>query len=252
MKYVLNFFKGLMIAVVVICISFYMVTQLFNTTEREESVVIDDRPSVEEFIGEIAETARDLGADNDLYASVMIAQAILESEHGQSGLGSAPNYNLFGMKGSYQNNSVTLETTEDDGAGNLSTIMADFRKYPSYEASMQDYVKLMRNGVSWNKDFYAGVFKSNTTTYTDATKFLTGSYATDSAYNEKLNTLIAKYDLQQYDSPVKDKKTITVADGDSLMKIAEAYNVKVTSLKQWNQLRTERLEAGQQLNIYHY
>lgn len=88
-------FKGLMIAVVVICISFYMVTQLFNTTEREESVVIDDRPSVEEFIGEIAETARDLGADNDLYASVMIAQAILESEHGQSGLGSAPNYNLL-------------------------------------------------------------------------------------------------------------------------------------------------------------
>ncbi|MCS1392757.1 glucosaminidase domain-containing protein [Lysinibacillus boronitolerans] len=252
MKYVLNFFKGLMIAVVVICISFYMVTQLFNTTEREESVVIDDRPSVEEFIGEIAETARDLGADNDLYASVMIAQAILESEHGQSGLGSAPNYNLFGMKGSYQNNSVTLETTEDDGSGNLSTIMADFRKYPSYEASMQDYVKLMRNGVSWNKDFYAGVFKSNTTTYADATKFLTGSYATDSAYNEKLNTLIAKYDLQQYDSPVKNKKTITVADGDSLLKIAEAYNVKVTSLKQWNQLRTERLEAGQQLNIYHY
>ena len=35
---------------------------------------------------------------------------------------------------------------------------------------------------------------------------LTGSYATDSAYNEKLNTLIAKYDLQQYDSPVKDKE----------------------------------------------
>lgn len=251
MKYMLNFLKGLMITVVVICISFYMVTQLFNTTEREEPVV-DDRPSVEEFIGEIAETARDLGAENDLYASVMIAQAILESEHGQSGLGSAPNYNLFGMKGSYQNNSVTLETTEDDGSGNLSTIMAAFRKYPSYEASMQDYVKLMRNGVSWNKDFYAGVFKSNTTAYTDATKFLTGSYATDSSYNEKLNSLIAKYDLQQYDSPVKDKKTITVADGDSLMKIAEVYNVKVTSIKQWNQLRTDRLEAGQQLNIYHY
>jgi len=51
---------------------------------------------------------------------------------------------------------------------------------------------------------------------------------------------------------VKDKKTITVADGDSLMKIAEVYNVKVTSIKQWNQLRSDRLEAGQQLNIYHY
>ncbi len=252
MKYVVNFFKGLLIAVVVVCISFFMVNQLFHTTEREEPVVIDDRPSAEEFIGKIAETARNLGANNDLYASVMIAQAILESESGQSGLGSAPNYNLFGMKGSYQNNSVKLETSEDDGSGNLSTIMADFRKYPSYEASMQDYVKLMRNGVSWNKEYYAGVFKSNTKSYTDATKFLTGSYATDSKYNEKLNSLIAQYDLQQYDSPVKDKKTITVTDGDSIVDIAEVYNVNVTSIKQWNQLRSDRLEAGMQLNIYHY
>ncbi|MCY9546385.1 glucosaminidase domain-containing protein [Lysinibacillus xylanilyticus] len=252
MKYLINFFKGLMITVIVICISFFMVTQFFKTHETAEPVVVDDSPSVEEFIGSIAEIARKQGAENDLYASIIIAQAVLESEHGQSGLGSAPNNNLFGMKGSYQNNSVSLETSEDDGSGNMTRVMAAFRKYPSYEASIQDYVKLMRNGVSWNKNFYAGVFKSNTKTYTDATKFLTGSYATDSQYNEKLNSVIAKYDLQQYDSPVKDKKTITVADGDSLMHIAEAHNVKVTSIKQWNQLRSDRLEAGQQLNIYKY
>jgi len=252
MKYLINFFKGLIIAIIVICISFFMVTQVFNTNETTEPVVVETTPSVEEFIGSIAEIARKLGAENDLYASVIIAQAVLESEHGQSGLGSAPNNNLFGMKGSYQNNSVKLETSEDDGSGNMTTVMADFRKYPSYEASIEDYVKLMLNGVSWNEDFYAGVFKSNTKSYTDATKFLTGSYATDSRYNEKLNALIAKYDLQQYDSPVKDKKTITVTDGDSLMHIAEAHNVKVTSIKQWNQLRSDTLEAGQQLNIYQY
>ncbi|KOS64223.1 glucosaminidase domain-containing protein [Lysinibacillus agricola] len=252
MKYLINFLKGLIITIIVICVSFFMVTQLFNTNETKETVVVDNRPSIEEFIGSIAEIARKLGAENDLYASIIIAQAVLESEHGQSGLGSAPNNNLFGMKGNYKNNSVTLETFEDDGSGNMTTVMAEFRKYPSYEASMQDYVKLMRQGVSWNKDFYVGVYKSNTKSYTDATKFLTGSYATDSSYNEKLNSLIAKYDLQQYDSPVKDKKTITVADGDSLMHIAEAHNVKVTSIKQWNQLRSDRLEAGQQLNIYQY
>lgn len=252
MKYLINFFKGLIIAIIVICISFFMVTQVFNTNETTEPVVVETTPSVEEFIGSIAEIARKLGAENDLYASVIIAQAVLESEHGQSGLGSAPNNNLFGMKGSYQNNSVKLETSEDDGSGNMTTVMADFRKYPSYEASIEDYVKLMLNGVSWNEDFYAGVFISNTKSYTDATKFLTGSYATDSRYNEKLNALIAKYDLQQYDSPVKDKKTITVTDGDSLMHIAEAHNVKVTSIKQWNQLRSDTLEAGQQLNIYQY
>ncbi|UZM97109.1 LysM peptidoglycan-binding domain-containing protein [Lysinibacillus sp. MHQ-1] len=67
-----------------------------------------------------------------------------------------------------------------------------------------------------------------------------------------MNSLIAQYDLQQYDSPVKDKKTITVTDGDSIVDIAEVYNVNVTSIKQWNQLRSDRLEAGMQLNIYHY
>lgn len=36
------------------------------------------------------------------------------------------------------------------------------------------------------------------------------------------------------------------------MHIAQAHNVKVTSIKQWNQLRTDTIEAGQQLNIYQY
>ena len=75
-----------------------MVTQLFNTHETKEPGVVDSSPSVEEFIGTIAEIARKQGSDNDLYASVIIAQAVLESEHGQSGLGSDPNNNLFGMK----------------------------------------------------------------------------------------------------------------------------------------------------------
>ena len=42
----------------------------------------------EAFISQIGESARQLGQENDLYASVMIAQAILESGSGQSGLSS--------------------------------------------------------------------------------------------------------------------------------------------------------------------
>ncbi|GLC89303.1 glucosaminidase domain-containing protein [Lysinibacillus piscis] len=253
MTYVFKLLKGFLLVAVIIGIAFFMITRIFQSPPPPTPTVIqDDRPSVEEFIGLIAETARQLAAENDLYASVMIAQAILESNSGQSGLSTAPNHNLFGMKGRYQNNAVSLETSEDDGTGKLTTIIAEFRKYPSYEASMKDYANLLRNGVSWDKNFYAGAWKSNTTAYLEATKFLTGSYATDSSYQEKLNALIAKYDLQQYDTPIKQKQTITVADGDSLTHIAETYNVKITSLKQWNQLRSDRIEAGQQLNIYHY
>lgn len=212
---------------------------------------IEEGPAVEQFIGEIAETARKLGAHNDLYASVMIAQAILESNSGQSGLAASPNYNLFGIKGQHQNNSVELDTLEDDGAGNMTTIQAEFRKYASYEESLKDYVNLLRNGVSWNKQYYTSVFKSNTTSYKDATQFLTGSYASDSKYNEKLNALIAQYDLTQYDKPIQSKKTIQVEDGDSLPLIAEANDVSVTSIMQWNKLNSNFIEAGQTLTIYY-
>lgn len=254
MRFIRKLFIGILVIGSVFTIAAFISMLVFNKTFNQADIYdsknIDEGPTVEEFIGEIAETARRLGEENDLYASVMIAQAILESNHGQSGLASSPNYNLFGIKGNYRRNSVVLETTEDDGTGNLSTIQAEFRKYPSYEDSLKDYVHLLRNGVSWDKQYYSNVFKSNTTSYKDATSNLTGSYATDSSYHEKLNKLIAQYDLVQYDKPIQSKKTIEVADGDSLSQIAQAYNVTITSIKQWNQLNSDSIEAGQTLKIY--
>lgn len=171
-----------------------------NDRELAESEPANNH-SVEQFIGEIGESARELASKNDLYASVLLAQAILESDQGRSGLASEPNFNLFGMKGKYNEASVELKTQEDDGEGNMTTIVAEFRKYPSYEASIEDYVGLLRNGVSWDETFYEGTFKSNTASYEEATAFLTGRYATDSSYEEKLNDLIEQYDLQKYDFP---------------------------------------------------
>ena len=81
----------------------------------------------------------------------MIAQAILESNSGQSKLSQAPNYNFFGIKGDYKGQSVTMQTWEDDGNGNSYTIDAQFRSYGSLEESLQDYVQFLQ------KDLYAGV-----------------------------------------------------------------------------------------------
>ena len=79
------------------------------------------------FIQTIGESVRQIAAQNDLYASVMIAQAILESNSGQSKLSQAPNYNFFGIKGDYKGQSVTMQTWEDEGNGNSYTIDAQFR-----------------------------------------------------------------------------------------------------------------------------
>lgn len=169
------------------------------TSDQEAAIHFEKDESVETFIRKIGESARKLGQENDLYASVMIAQAILESGSGQSKLAQAPCYNLFGIKGSYKNKSTCLNTQEEGKDGHYYTIQAVFRVYDNYEESLADYAKLLKNGLTGDRHFYEGAWKSNTRTYQEATKFLTGRYATDSKYNQKLDSLIETYDLTKYD-----------------------------------------------------
>ncbi|HEO6334730.1 TPA: glycoside hydrolase family 73 protein [Streptococcus agalactiae] len=145
------------------------------------------------FIQTISPTAIEISKTYDLYASVLLAQAILESSSGQSDLSKAPNYNLFGIKGEYKGKSVQMPTLEDAGKGNMTQIQAPFRAYPNYSASLYDYAEL----VSSQK--YASAWKSNTSSYKDATAALTGLYATDTAYASKLNQIIETYSLDAYD-----------------------------------------------------
>jgi len=192
-----------------------------------------------QFIDYIGNSARKLASNNDLYASVMIAQAMVESGWGTSGLASAPNYNFFGVKGEYNGSSVNMGTQEDDGTGNLYSISSNFRKYPSYKESLEDYVSLLRGGTTGNSQIYAGAWKSNTTSYKDATKYLTGRYATDTTYADKLNSVIEKYNLTQFDTESANKdQTYTVAQGDTLQSIADKFNITTDTLMNLNDLKT--------------
>ncbi len=153
------------------------------------------------FIDSIGELAREMALKYDVFASVMIAQAILESGAGTSGLSRAPYYNLFGIKGSNSGASITLPTAEDNGQGQLYTINAAFRVYPSYQESLEDYVELIRTGISGNQTFYQKSWRSTAKNYLSATQNLMGKYATDTFYANKLNSLIATYQLTRFDEP---------------------------------------------------
>lgn len=157
--------------------------------------------TTEEFVKRVGKEAQKVAEENDLFASVMIAQAILESGSGSSELSQAPFYNLFGIKGNFNGQSVTFNTQEDDGSGNLYMIQSSFRKYPSFKESFQDYSELLKRGASWNEAIYQGTWKSVAGTYQNATQSLTGVYASDTQYNIKLNQLIETYDLVKYDFP---------------------------------------------------
>ena len=174
-----------------------------STVTQDGAIHFEKDESVESFIRKIGEPARKIGKEHDLYASVMIAQAILESASGQSGLAKAPNYNLFGIKGTHNGKSVSMATEEDFGNGNLYATQAGFRVYENYEDSLTDYAKLIKEGISGNSAYYSGAWKTNAKTYQEATTFLTGRYATDTSYNQKLNGLIETYDLTKYDKEVQ-------------------------------------------------
>ena len=166
--------------------------------KAEEAVHLTD--TTNDFINRIGGVSQELasqydlfGQENDLYASVMIAQAILESRSGTSGLSDAPYYNLFGVKGSYNGASAVFQTWEDDGTGNAYTIQDSFRQYPSWRASLEDYAQLLQLPL------YQGAHRSVAGSYDVATAHLTGRYATDTQYASKLNNLIAAYNLTRFD-----------------------------------------------------
>ncbi|ATI77054.1 phage tail protein [Bacillus licheniformis] len=151
-----------------------------------------------DFIKEIAPDAQRVYKKYDILASLIIAQACLESAWGTSGL-AQKGKNLFGIKGTYNGQYVLMWTTEYDRKGNATRVQAKFRKYPSWYASLQDLAKLYVNGTSWDPDHYKAIVGEKD--YKKATAALVkAGYATDPAYATKLNNLIETYNLTQYDS----------------------------------------------------
>ena len=186
------------------------------------------------FIASIAEQSRVIAADNNLYASVMIAQAILESGSGSSTLSQAPNYNLFGIKGSYNKQSVKMLTQEDSGNGSLYTITSNFKRYDSTSASLQDYASLLKNGTIGNANIYAKAWKSNAKTPADAAKALQGLYATDTSYAAKLDGLIKEYDLTKYDKATNYEVTQYSAKNKENQNVFDGQAGKIKNFKDTN------------------
>ncbi|WP_312729940.1 glucosaminidase domain-containing protein [Enterococcus sp.] len=224
------------------------------------------------FIEQIGWSAQDVAANNDLYASVMIAQAILESGYGSSALSNAPYYNLFGVKGSYNGQSVYMPTQEYLN-GQWVEMNEPFRQYNSYWESFQDHANVLRStSFATGTAHYSGVWKSQTTSFYDATNYLTGRYATDPGYAQKLNWLIETYQLTRFDtgttqstawSNTTTSETTTttysgstssaqsyqVASGDTLWDIANRFGTTVDALMASNGLSSEIIVIGQELII---
>ncbi|WP_051258391.1 glucosaminidase domain-containing protein [Atopococcus tabaci] len=203
----------------------------------------------QEFIDEIApraiQVANQEGREG-LWPSLMIAQAAHESNYGRSSLGSAPYHNLSGIKGSHNGKSVLMWTWEVYG-GQRVNVLANFRHYPSYDASLQDYANLLRNGLSWNRRYYAGTWRSNTNSVWDVlnNNGLKG-YATDPNYYAAIRRIINQYDLTQYDTG----NHYYVRTGTFLGK--EFTTIQMNRLKAENGQYSYRIERDENKAPYSY
>ena len=149
-----------------------------------------------DFIVDIAPAAQQMQANYGVHASISIAQAILESDWGESELSAVYN-NLYGMKGDNPENTVRLMTSEYYN-GEWVTIQANFRVYGSWAESVQDHALLFVNGTTWDPDQYAPVLQA--ATYQEAAQALQDcGYATDPDYAEKLIAVIEQHALYEYD-----------------------------------------------------
>nr|WP_242597358.1 LysM peptidoglycan-binding domain-containing protein [Desemzia sp. C1] len=252
------------------------VNQQASSAPKEELKDINKSQTPAQFIETVASFASEIAAKNNLYASVMIAQSGLESGWGGSALAKSPNHNLFGIKGSYNGESVTMYTKEYSTSTGWINIPQNFKKYPSYAESFQDNANLLKRGTSWNPEFYAGAWVSNTSNVYEATAWLEGRYATDPTYAAKLNNLINEYNLTRFDvkqsggsngntpapsipetqKPVdngnnntENTSQYTVKSGDTLSAIARRYNTTVAKLKSLNNLKSDTIYVGQKLAV---
>ncbi|MCR5624473.1 MAG: glucosaminidase domain-containing protein, partial [Lachnospiraceae bacterium] len=141
-----------------------------------------------------------------ILASVMMAQFILESAFGKSGLSVNAN-NYFGMKagsskdpweGSTWDGVSKYTTLTEEYYGKTVTITASFRKYNSFYESVADHSAYLLNAKNGTSLRYAGL--SGCKDYRQAAQIIKdGGYATGATYVDSICNLIEKWNLTKFD-----------------------------------------------------
>ncbi|WP_413627813.1 glucosaminidase domain-containing protein [Fructilactobacillus vespulae] len=160
--------------------------------EAHDPILIQQR----KFIKQVSAPSVNLYKKNkQVLPSIVIAQAILESNWGKSKLYTNA-YNPFGIKGTYQGDSISYSTGEYIDGKHVDEI-AQFRKYPDLQTAIEDH-----NQALYDKF----LSKDHTTDYKEQAKLLQkNTYATDPEYTKKIVNVIKTHNLVKYDNEAMGK-----------------------------------------------
>ena len=229
------------------------------------SLYFSSNAKSQNFIESVAQGAINGWTKYGVLPSVTVAQAILESGWGQSGLSTSA-HNLFGIKGSYNGQYVTMQTREVYN-GQSYYIYDNFRKYANNSESVEDHGNFL-----YSNSRYANLLGDQSYTSV-ARKLQADGYATDPSYASSLIKLVEMYNLTQLDNiafsgkqPVINNKNdynysnsgnadssngyYTVQSGDTLSGIALKFSTTSSKLAQLNSISNPNLiYVGQRLLV---
>lgn len=216
--------------------------------------VKEPRLSTEDFIKEIKDDV--IHYAKNIFPSVTLAQAILESDSGNSELAKKAN-NLFGIKAKQDdwNGNVYKKVTKEFSNGKFIDITANFREYAAWKSSIFDHDRFFVT-PKWREEHYKQVI--NAKTPEEQCKALKDrGYATDPTYDKKLIEVIEKYNLKQFDKLAEkvddevklatDEREILVDDKKDIYVVAYKNDGDLANaLALYNALRVDQkyLQAG--------
>lgn len=230
-----------------------------NQTTDVNSLHFSNNARCQQFIQNVAPGAINGWNKYQVLPSVTVAQAILESGWGQA----APGNNLFGIKGSYNGQSIRLQTREVYN-GRSVYIYDNFRAYPSLSESVEDHGRFLAVNSRYNN------LLGDTNYISVTNKLHLDGYATDPSYAYSLQNLIRTYNLTQLDSVAFSGKVVvnkqqndnssssfssntnyyTVQSGDTLSGIASQFSTTVNTLAHLNDIQNvNQIYIGQRLLV---
>ena len=147
-----------------------------------------------QFLKELIPQAQKAQKQTGIAASAMMAQAILESDWGRSGLAQRA-HNLFGIKAdsSWRGPTVDYHTYEYE-AGVKVRVMAKWRSYSDWESSIEDHAKFLEDNPR-----YAPALAVKDQPEAFCHQLQACGYATDPNYAALLISIIHGRNLTQYD-----------------------------------------------------
>lgn len=146
------------------------------------------------------------------YPSAIIAQAILESGWGRSGL--AKYHNYFGLKcgSSWCGGSVNMATKEEYTTGTLTNIRDNFRTYSTMENGVKGYFEFIKYSRYSN-------LKSATSSKNYLQLIKQDGYATSSNYVDNVYNVVTKYNLERFDNMTSETITNNILSGSEIISI---------------------------------